>query len=117
MDDETHTHERPAWWDENERLKRELDIPDYEPPRFSDGTYVHDVVDEFESAFGCTVRFVGYDTTYPDDWTVTVDGVDVVDVGRHRDANGNTVYEVDASTFRRWLGEHLESQDESDDES
>lgn len=94
---------RPDWWARNEAYKRRLGIPEYSPPRFQDGEYTYAVVDDLEEAYGCTVRFVGRDSRYPEDWEVRVDGTPVMAIGRHRDENGNTVYEMDSSEFKERL--------------
>lgn len=95
--------DRPEWWDKNSQLKQDLGIPSYEPPRFADGTYTHSVVEDLQSELGCTIRFVGYDTEYPDNWSVEADGQHVMEIDRYRDENGNTVYELSASEFERRL--------------
>lgn len=91
---------KPSWWRENEKLKRELDLPAYEPPRFADGTYTYEVVTELEDGLDCNVRFVGVDVEANEGWQVRVDGDSVLTLGRHRDNQGNTVYEIDAQEFR-----------------
>lgn len=101
---------QPDWWDKNRQLKRGLGIPDYEPPRFDDGTYTHSVVDELEKVFGCEIRFVGYNTEYPDDWVVEVDGRKIMAIGRYRDENGNTVYKLTSDEFKRQLEPLLEEE-------
>lgn len=98
---------RPAWWERNAAYKRQLDIPAYEPPRFADGAYTHEVVGELEDAHACIIRFVGRDSRYPEDWQVHVDGTPAFDVGRHRDENGNTVYEMDAAEFAEAIADWL----------
>lgn len=90
---------KPEWWTENEAIKQEMGLPAYDPPRFADGVPTHEAVDELEAEHGCRVRFLARDTRYPEDWTVTVNGREAFDIGRHRDDNGNTVYEMDAEAF------------------
>jgi hypothetical protein len=90
---------KPEWWADNEAIKRELGLPAYDPPRFADGVPTHEVVDGLEAEHGCRIRFLARNTRYPEDWTVAVDGQDVFSIGRHRDDNGNTVYELDAEAF------------------
>lgn len=92
--------EKPDWWRRNERLRTEMDLPPYEPSRFQDGTYTHEVVEPLEERHGCTIRFVGFEG-YPDDWEVRADGETLFTVGRHRDDSGNTVYETSAAEFER----------------
>lgn len=99
--------EKPDWWSANEDVKASFDLPPYEPPRFADGTYTHEVVPGLEAEFDCTIRFVGVDPRYPDDWEVRVDGEPVLELGRRRDEYGNTVYEVTAAEFVRGVREEL----------
>jgi hypothetical protein len=98
---------KPDWWADNERLRDDLELPPYEPPRFADDTYVHEVVERLEADHACTIRLLGVDTRYPDDWEVYVDGESVARVGRHRDQNGNTVYEVTPEEFHSLVADAL----------
>lgn len=99
--------EKPDWWEENEKLRKQLDLPAYEPPRFLGGTYSHEVVPPLEAEHSCTIQLMGIDTRYPDDWIVRVDGDSVMDLPRHRDDHGNTVYEMTAEEFRNALESQL----------
>lgn len=99
--------DRPAWWRENERIREELELPEYVPPRFEDGVYTHGVVSELEADHGVEIRFLGLDATHGDDWTVRVDGEAVLSIGRHRDETGNTVYEIDSDEFAARLSADL----------
>ncbi|MFB6281463.1 MAG: hypothetical protein ABEH40_05550 [Haloferacaceae archaeon] len=92
---------KPDWWRENERIRASLDLPAYEPPRFADGTYTHEVVEPLEAELGVGIRFVAVDPRHGDDWTVRVDGDPALTVGRRRDDAGNTVYEIDPGPFER----------------
>lgn len=101
--------DRPEWWKENERVKRGMRIPTYEPPRFVDGTYTHEVVDPLEERFDTSIRFVGFNTTYPDDWVVQAGGRGLIEIERRRDENGNTVYQLTSSEFERQIVTELRS--------
>lgn len=98
---------RPPWWVENEELRERLELPAYTPPRFRDGTFTHVVTAELEERHGRSIRFFGEDTRYPDDLQVRVDGEPVFSIGRFRDRDGNTVYEMTADEFRRELDQAL----------
>lgn len=95
--------EKPEWWRRNEQLREQLDLPEYDPPRFQDGTYVHELVDRFEAEHQCTVRIMGWGSRYPDDLTVYVDGKAAFTVPRWRDVRGNTIYQMESETFREQL--------------
>jgi len=99
---------RPDWWEENEGLREEMGLPQYVPPRFSDGTYTHEILSELEERFDCSIRFLGRNTVYPDEWEVQVDGETVMRIGRFRDGDSNTIYEMAADEFRAELETWLE---------
>jgi len=99
---------RPAWWERNERLREEMDLPPYRPPRFADGTFTHEVVPGLEDEFDCTIQFLGVNTVYPDNWEVHVDGDTFLSVGRVRDNDGNTVYKITADEFRARVEEYFD---------
>lgn len=92
--------DRPGWWDTNEAIRDRLGLPEYEPPRLADGAYTHEVVPELEGVWNCRIRFIGVNTTFPEDWELRVDGRTVRSVERRRDANGNTVYGLTATELR-----------------
>lgn len=92
---------KPDWWRDNERIRQAMDLPTYEPPQFEDGVYEHTVVPELESQYDCTIRFIGINTDYLDEWEVRVNDEHVLDIGRHRDSKGNTIYEMTAAEFRK----------------
>lgn len=97
--DGIRSDEKPDWWRRNARLREEMELPRYDPPRFRDGVYTHSVVPELEQRYGCSIRFVGINTAYLDAWEVRVDGTTAFTVERRRDENGNTVYLLDAEEF------------------
>lgn len=99
--------DRPDWWAENERLRERQDLPPYEPPTFADGTYVHEVIDRLEAEHGVSLRLLGVNTRYPEDWELRIDGEPAFQVGRSRTDDGNTVYAVDAETFAARVADHL----------
>jgi hypothetical protein len=92
---------KPDWWLANERTRSEMDLPPYRPPRFDDGVYTHEVTEPLEAEFDCEVRFVGVNARHGEDWAVRVDGDPAFSVGRRRDEQGNTVYEVSSAAFER----------------
>ena len=100
--------DRPDWWRENERLRAEMDLPEYRPPRFADGTYTHRVTGPLSDEHGCRIQFVGVNTRYPEDWAVRIDGEPAFGIGRHRDEQGNTVYELSADAFREAVEDALD---------
>lgn len=99
--DEKSANSKPDWWVENENLRRDMGLAEYDPPRFESGEYVHEVVAELESEYGCEIQFrSSVNPDYPEDWVVRLDQTTLVNVSRHRNEDGNTVYELAASTFQ-----------------
>jgi hypothetical protein len=109
----TETDDKPDWWRDNERLRSQLGLPTYQPPRFADGTYTHEVVETLETTHGCDLQFIGIDTRYPDDWEIRVDGEPAFAISRHRDEHGNTIYGMDAGSFRDAVENHLSENGET----
>lgn len=103
----TGADDQPEWWRDNERLRAEMGLPEYRPPRFADGAYTHGVVERIEDARDCRIRFVGVGVRYADDWEVRIDGTTAFEIGRHRDERGNTVYEMSAEAFREAIDDHF----------
>jgi len=93
--------EKPDWWVANERDRAAMDLPAYEPPRFSDGVYVHEVVPALEEELDVDLKLIGVNVDWGDEWEVRVDGECAFTVGRTRDDGGNTHYEVDSTEFER----------------
>lgn len=101
------TEDRPDWWRENDHLREELDLSEYRPPRFADGIYTHEITDEIEANHDCHLQFIGVNTRYPDDWEVRINGEVAFEIGRYRDDQGNTVYEISAEEFRETVEAYL----------
>ncbi|WP_155828821.1 hypothetical protein [Halalkalicoccus jeotgali] len=89
----------PDWWITNQKIRDELNLPEYDAPKFVDGRYTHTVITRLEQEHGCTISLIGIDTRYGDDWEVRVDGSTVGRIGRYRNEKGNTVYEMTSSEF------------------
>jgi hypothetical protein len=96
---------QPDWWADNERLRRELGLPVYQPPRFENGTPVYQVVTALEDRFDCQIRFGGVGLGTADEWPVTVDGVEVGRLPRRRDESGNVVYQCPPEDLRAMVEE------------
>ncbi|MFB6129869.1 MAG: hypothetical protein ABEJ28_03500 [Salinigranum sp.] len=101
----------PSWWAANRRDKEGLGLPPYEPPRFEDGTYTHEVVEPLEAEHDCSILFIGVHVRYEDDWQVRVDGEPAFPIGRSRDENGNTVYHTSAGEFRAAVESALDQRE------
>jgi hypothetical protein len=93
----------PNWWSNAVEEFEAYDLRPYRPPRFADGTLKRGVVEILENKHNVSIRFIGHNTSYEDNWTVEVAGESVGSVGRHRSPNGYTVFEIDANTFIEWM--------------
>jgi len=91
---------KPDWWLANERDREAMDLPAYEPSRFADGVYTHEVVAELEARHDCEIRFFGRNVDWGDDWDVLIDRTPAFEVERTRDDDGNTVYRLSSAAFR-----------------
>jgi hypothetical protein len=105
---------RPEWWDANQKIREQYSLPEYNAPRFEDGTYTHEVVPELQETHGIEIRFIGLDTIYPEDWQIRIDGDRVSDIARRRDKQGNTIYEMTAARFRDIIEEAVEERQDDD---
>lgn len=100
--------ELPEWWREAIHEYEAHDLRPYQPPRFDDGTLTHDVVSKLEAEHGVSIVFLGFNVKYRDDWTIRIDGEDVGTIGRHRSANGYSVFEMERDEFVEFVRTELE---------
>jgi hypothetical protein len=100
--------ECPEWWAANQRLREQMELPEYRPPRFLNEVYTHEIVPELQDRFDVELRFVGYRSRYPDDFSVEADGHTLFEIGRRRDGNGNTIYKLTSDEFRERVEDSLE---------
>jgi len=96
---EIDTDVLPDWWQEAIEQFRDNDLRPYQPPRFTDGVVVEELVDNLEADLGVTIDFVGIDATYGDDWQIRIDREPIGDISYHRDPAGYTVYGMDSDRF------------------
>jgi hypothetical protein len=99
--------ERPDWWQKNAELRDELGLPEYEPSRLLDGTYVHEVLAAVESEYGVTVELVSEEPSHPSTWAFVIDGVECASAIRRRDERGNNVYQITAEELRQQIDSEL----------
>ncbi len=89
----------PAWWREAVLEFAAHDLRPYRPPRFADDALTQPLIDELEAELGVTVRLMGLDARYLDDWSVVVDGEPVAEVPHRRSPDGYTRFGIDADAF------------------
>lgn len=100
----------PDWWADAVKEFEAHDLRAYRPPRFDDGTLKRSVVKKLETKHGVSIRFVGQNTSYRDDWEVQIDGEKITTIGRHRSPDGYTVFEIGPEEFVEQVTEALEEQ-------
>ena len=100
--------EQPEWWKKNERLREEMGLPNYEPPKFSDGIFTHTIVSRLEEKYGCSIVFRSNQPRYPARWEIHVDGRCVASTARRRTNAGNTVYQLSSTAFTDLVESALE---------
>lgn len=89
----------PAWWRRNVETFRSHGMRPYRPPRFVDGKFTPSVIGRLEAELGVDIGLRAIDPRVGDRWEVTVDEERVSTVGRRRDGNGYTLYEIDSARF------------------
>jgi hypothetical protein len=102
--------ELPGWWQRAIAHFEERDLAPYRPPRFADGTLEPGVVRALETELGVSIELRCKNATLGADWTVLVDGDDVVTIGRHRSRERYTVFELTAEEFRERVRSALEDR-------
>lgn len=89
----------PSWWTEvNEEFIEHYDRP-FQPPRFSDGPYLHQIIAEIEEKYNIEISFITYDPEPNDDWEVIVNGSRIGKVPRHRERTGYSTIEITSKEF------------------
>lgn len=90
----------PYWWQSNERIKKAYNLPSYDAPRFQDGEYVHEVVNNLEEQLDVRIRFVNSEPVENGLWEISVDGEPLRELERYRDDQANSVFELGSESFR-----------------
>lgn len=98
----------PEWWRENIEEFRRHEMRPYRPPRFADGELVPPLLMGLEADLGVELRLRAVDPEVGKNWVVTVDGEQVVEVGRTREGEGFTEYDIDAATFESLVRDAVE---------
>lgn len=98
----------PEWWRENIEEFRRHEMRPYRPPRFSDGELVPPTLMALEADLDVEVRLRAVNPEVGKNWEVTVDGVHVAEVGRTREGEGFTEYEIDKETFESMVRSAVE---------
>lgn len=91
--------EYPDWWRRNIEEFREHDMRPYRPPRFEDGEYTPELIMSLEGELDIEIQLRGVNPQSGNDWEIRVDGETVSTVGRRREGEGYTLYEMTSDAF------------------
>lgn len=89
----------PEWWRRNIIEFREHDMRPYRPPRFTDGTYTPEVIRSLETELDAEIQLRGVNPQAGNDWEIRVNGKTVGAIGRRREGEGFTLYEISTDEF------------------
>lgn len=106
--DEKSISELPSWWRSAIKEFDEHDLPPYQPPRFADGVIKHEIVEKLESQYDVTIRFIGINTQYGDNWHVRIDDEIIGEIGHIRAAEGFSVFKMESDEFEEWIHSELQ---------
>ena len=98
----------PDWWREAIEEFAAHDLRPYRPPRFADDELTQPLIDALEAELGVTVRLMGLDARYLDDWSVVVDGEPVAEVPHRRSPDGYSRFGIEADAFETLVREAAE---------
>lgn len=89
--------ELPDWWRARVEQFREHDLRPYRPPQFADEVLAPPLITALEEELDVDIRFMGFDVSFRDDWSLYVDGRFIRDIGRRREGAGYTKFELTAN--------------------
>jgi len=89
----------PAWWRENIEEFRRYEMRPYRPPRFRDGELVPPAITDLQEELDVEIRLRATNPAVGENWELHVDGDRVTEVGRSREGEGFTEYDIDSETF------------------
>jgi hypothetical protein len=95
----------PDWWREAIERFREHGMRPYRPPRFADDELVPPTVADLEAELGVRIELRSTDPGPHPEWAVWIDGERVERIGRSREADGHTAYELDREAFEALVRE------------
>lgn len=95
----------PDWWRRNVEEFRDHGMRPYRPPRFADDELTPPVIDALEAELDVAVQLRAVNPQVGADWELLVDGEPVAAVGRRREGEGYTRYDVASAEFERLVRE------------
>ena len=98
----------PQWWQQNIELFERYGLRPYRPPQFLDGVNAQVVIDQLEQECGVEIRLQIKNPTLNQDWQLLVDGEEIAMIGRRRDGEGFSRYEIHSGEFETLIKAAIE---------
>ncbi|WP_340100462.1 hypothetical protein [Salinibaculum salinum] len=98
----------PEWWRENIEEFRHHEMRPYRPPRFADGELVPPTITELQDELDVEVRLRALNPEVGTNWELFVDGSRVTEIGRSREGEGFTEYDIDSASFEATVRDAVE---------
>ncbi len=95
----------PDWWRRNVEEFRAHGMRPYRPPRFADDELTPPTIEALEAELDVDVQLRAVNPQVGGDWQLVVDGEPVAPVGRRREGEGFTRYDVASAEFERLVRE------------
>lgn len=99
--------EYPDWWRQNVEEFRKYNMRPYRPPRFADGTVTQKVISGLEEELDVEIRLRAQNPREGEDWQIWINETPVAAIGRSRDGDGYTVYEMSTEQFSDMIRMYL----------
>lgn len=93
----------PDWWRQTIEELAEYNLYTYQPPRFEDGILKEEVVRRLTDRLGVDIDFISFSADGHQRCSVRADNEPLGKIGRRRDPDGCTVYEMEAAEFEEWF--------------
>lgn len=97
----------PAWWRRNVEEFRRFGLRPYRPPRFLDGEFTTEVIDDLEAELGVEVRLRTTDPSVDHDWEVWVGDECVSPIEKRREGAAYSEYYMESSAFVELVRSHV----------
>lgn len=99
----------PTWWRTVVEEFSEHDLRPYRPPQFKNGVIAPPVISMLERRYDTDIQLLAIDPRLDDDWTVYIDGNELMEIGHRRKPAGYTVYDTTAEELESAIDEYTNS--------
>lgn len=97
----------PEWWATAIAEFEERNLRTYQPSRLADGAVVETVIADFANHYDVSIRFIGKNVRYGDQWRVVVDGTPVSTVTHYRSPAGFSIFGLETGELEGLLREYV----------